>query len=108
MAEQRDVPQSGLTGWGAARKILLRVQDEERRVLLTSLVRHAGVQGAPALEYVARLLRWHVDEADAPTPPMKLADMERRYCERRAQEAIAPYVAAGDRRLAKVHRGLAA
>lgn len=92
-------PTSGLYGWGSAETILKRCKNTARRELLTELARQGGVQGAPALGYLARVLRWHADEADAPVAPGKLKLAEVRYVEARAKELLKPYVDARDPRL---------
>lgn len=101
-------PVSGLYGWGSAEAILKRCKDDDRRGLLTDLARQAGVQGAPALGYLARVLRWYADEGPAPVAPEKLKADEVRYCERRAKELLAPYVDADDPRLPRRIQGMAA
>jgi hypothetical protein len=99
------MPVSGLTGWGAAQKHLDRCKDDDRKALLTALVKLAGVQGAPALEYVTRLMRYYVDEADFPSQSAKLRQVEIDYIERRSKELLRPFVDGNDRRLAEKIRG---
>lgn len=99
------MPVSGLTGWGAAQKILDRCKEDRRRELLTALVKQSGVQGAPALEYVTRLMRYYVDEADFPSQSARLRQVEIDYCERRSKELLRPFVEVNDARLASTIRG---
>lgn len=102
--DERHVPASGLKGWGAAKKVLQRVEKDERRTLLAGLVANAGVQTAPALDYVARLLRWMADEADAPVAPMKLTDAEAEFCRSRCRSLLEPFI--GDPRISEKVRGM--
>lgn len=104
-AEDRYVEPSGLTGWGAAKKVLQRIEAEDRRALFTHFTKTLGVQSAPALEYGARLLRYYADEADFPSQSARLKQHEVDYIERRVRELLQPYVNAGDRRLARELRG---
>lgn len=99
IAAPANTPRSGITGWGAARKELERVKNPERREVLEALACSAGVQGAPAMEFVAKLLRWLADDGQAPVPPAKLRQHEVAYCERRARELLRPFLEAGDRRM---------
>lgn len=96
-------PPSGLKGWEACWRILDRVHDDGRRALLAELCRRSGVQGAAALGFLARMLRWHADGADYPTVPKALGGADAAYIERRAVELLDPYV--GDERVPKL-RGL--
>jgi hypothetical protein len=86
-----DQPVSGLTGWGAAQKILDRCKDDERRLVLIQLARQAGLQSAPALEYLTRRLRYHADGGDCPVPSLKLAAAEVRFIETRGRELLVPW-----------------
>jgi hypothetical protein len=96
-------PPSGIVGWGAARKILEHVKDDERRALLAKLCARAGVRGAPGLDYLARRLRWHADDGPWPVPPGRLDRFDIDFIEARARRLLARY--ADDARLAPV-RGL--
>lgn len=91
---------SGLTGWGAAQRQLDRCKDDERRALLVALAREAGVQSAPALEYVARRLRYHADGGDCPVPSLKLGPDTTRFIEDRVIALLRPF--REDRRIRKM------
>ena len=104
-AEDRYVQSSGLTGWGSAKKVLQRIEDDERRELFTHFVRTLGVQSAPALEYGTRLLRYYADDADFPSQSSKLKQHEIDFIERRVREQLQPFVNVRDRRLSGDLRG---
>lgn len=91
------IPHLAVTGWGAARTQLARVRDDEQRKLLTALAANAGVQTAPGLDYVTRLLLHLAAGFDWPVPKAALDQFEINHCERRAKELLAPYV--GDARV---------
>jgi hypothetical protein len=102
----KTLPDEAIVGWGAARTILERCDIQARRELLAGLARGAGVQGAPGLDYLARLLRWHADEAPSPIPRKELTGAECRFIERRAVELLEPYAEVEDQRLARKLFGL--
>lgn len=90
---------SDVVGWPAARRVLDGVAHEGRRDLLVNLTLRAGVHGAPAMEHVARLLRWRADERPAPVRPARLAASEAAHCERCVDGLIGPFLTAGDWRM---------
>lgn len=103
----RTIPDHPITGWNAARSQLERCKNPARRDLLAHLARRSGVQSASGLDYVARLLRYHVDEADLPAPRRALTVQEIKFIEHRVLELLDPYVEDGDLRLAPRLHGFA-
>lgn len=83
---------SGLVGWGACQRELDRCKEDERRELLIGLARQSGLQSAPALEYVARRLRYHADGGDCPVPGIKLRPAEVRFIEDRVADLLRPFM----------------
>lgn len=80
-------------GWTAAEAVLKRTVPERRERLL-ALTEASGLQGAPALEFFARLLRWFLDGIDEVPVPAKLKPHEVDAVRARAREACVPIVLA--------------
>lgn len=87
----RKRPPSGLRGWAAAWSVLERVERDDHREILSRLVREGGMQGTPALKYMALCLCCEAGlrlpeaaPAGLPTPHVELID-------RRARELLAPH-----------------
>lgn len=90
-------PDCVLTGWAAAWAILDRIDDKGQREALASLVRHAGLRGAPALKYCAQLARYNAGlTPDYPGQPEQLKPHEVALVESRVREGLEPYA---DRKL---------
>lgn len=92
---------SAAVGWSAAEAILKRVRDEKRRELLLDLAAKSGAQGAPAFEYLAKCLRYHVDGGDYPLA-RKLPTPSIDFINRRTVELLEPFMGMWDGRLPPV------
>lgn len=86
-------PNCVIPGWGAAWTHLERVNDDVQRNTLSHLVRTAGLQGAPAMGHLAALLRYYAGtRKEVPAAPKGLHGDALALVERRAVEALRPYV----------------
>jgi hypothetical protein len=102
----RPVPVADIPGWGAAVKELQRVVDYDRRMLLATLTKDTGLQGAPALGYAAGMLRYLVDGGEFPAIPAGLHPPEGAHVNHRVRGLLQPFVDVGDQRLGTLRGGL--
>lgn len=107
MSRERTVfVDSGLKGWPSARAELERIDNKPRRDLLVALTQTAGVHGSAGLGYLVKYMRWMVDGADYAPPGRGLTPYDIEFVERKAVEALRPYVDADDHRLHRVRRAM--
>jgi hypothetical protein len=65
-------PPCGIRGWSAAWSVLEHVERDDHREILGRLVRESGLQGAPALKYMALRLCCEAGLRLPESPPEKL------------------------------------
>jgi hypothetical protein len=81
-------PDCGILGWASAWSVLERVQDSAQRTALANMTRRGGVQGAPAMRYLASILRWHAGLGDYPSSSGALRPAETELIQRRAADLL--------------------
>jgi hypothetical protein len=78
------------TGWVSIEKLITRGCGRKQKlaVRLLDIARESGLQGVPALEYLGRLLLWHLAGSDiVPIPSSKLKPHEQELIRTRARAA---------------------
>ena len=76
------------TGWVSIEKLITRGCGKKLAARLLRVASESGFQGVPALEYLGRLLLWHLAGSDiVPIPSSKLKPHEQELIRMRARAA---------------------
>jgi hypothetical protein len=84
-------PPCGIRGWSAAWSVLERVERDDHREILSRLVRESGLQGAPALKYMALRLCCEAGLRLPESPPEALASEYVSLVDQRARASFEPH-----------------
>jgi hypothetical protein len=84
-------PPCALKGWSAAWAVLERVERDDHREILSTLVRESGLQGAPALKYMALCLCCEAGLRLRESPPDKLTTPLVTLIGERARASLEPH-----------------
>lgn len=84
-------PPCGIRGWSAAWSVLEHVDRDDHREILSRLVRESGLQGAPALKYMALRLCCEAGLRLPESPPEALATEHVALIDYRAHASFEPH-----------------